>query len=102
MSIFVAVQDPIIQKFVIRIAGGYVSAKTGTEVRIGALNISPNFTITVDRFQVKDLENNNLVNVKQLKVRPVMEDIVHGIIHVERIELEDAEANLIKYEGLTL
>ena len=99
MSIFVAIQDPIIQKFVIRIAGGYVSSKTGAEVRIGRLNISPNFTITVDRFQVKDLENNNLVNVKQLKVRPVMEDIVHGIIHVDRIELEDAEANLIKYEG---
>ena len=50
MSIFVAIQDPIIQQFVIRIAGGYVSSKTGTEVRIGRLNISPDFTITVDHF----------------------------------------------------
>ena len=99
MSIFVAIQDPIIQKFVIRIAGGYVSSKTGAEVRIGRLNISPNFTITVDYFHVKDLENNNLLKIKQLKARPVMEDIIHGSIHVDRVELTDAEANLITYEG---
>ena len=99
MSIFVAIQDPIIQKFTIRIAGGYISQKTGAEVRIGRLYISPNFTIHLDKFLVKDLKNNDLLWVDELRVRPIMEDIVHGNIHVGRVELTDAHANLITYEG---
>ena len=99
MSIFVAIQDPIIQKFAIRIAGGYISSKTGAEVRIGRLYISPNFTIQIDHFMVKDLQKNNLLNVEELRVRPVMEDIVHGKIHVSTVELTEAQANLITYEG---
>ena len=49
-SVFVAIQDPIIQKFAIRIAGGYISQKTGTDVKIGRLYISPDFTIQIDHF----------------------------------------------------
>ena len=98
-SIFVAVQDPIIQKFAIRIAGGYISSKTGAEVRIGRLYISPNFTIQIDHFMVKDLQKNDLLNVGKLQVRPIMEDIIHGNIHVGTVELTDAQANLITYEG---
>lgn len=99
MSIFVAVQDPIIQKFAIRIAGGYISSKTGTEIQIGRLYISPNFTIQIDHFRVKDLKKNDLLNVEELRVRPIMEDIIHGQIHVGTVELTEAQANLITYEG---
>ena len=98
-SIFVAVQDPIIQKFAIRIAGGYISEKTGAEVRIGRLYISPNFTIHIEHFTVKDLKKNDLLNVEELRVRPIMEDIIQGKIHVGYVELNDAQANLITYEG---
>ena len=100
MSIFVGIQDPIIQKFTIRIAGGYISQKTGADVRIGRLYISPNFTIHIDQFSVKDLEGTNLLNIEKLEVRPLMEEIIHGDIHLSRIELTNAEANLITYEGL--
>ena len=99
MSVFVGIQDPIIQKFAIRIAGGYISQKTGAEVRIGQLYISPNFTIHISHFMVKDLQKNNLLNVEELKVRPIMEDIIHGKIHVGHVELNEAQANLITYEG---
>ena len=99
MSIFVAIQDPIIQKFAIRIAGGYISQKTGADIRIGRLYISPNFTIQIDHFMVKDLKGNDLLNVDELKVRPVVEDLIHGKIHIGEVELTDAEANLITYEG---
>lgn len=98
-SIFVAIQDPIIQKFAIRIAGGYISQKTGSDVRIGRLYISPNFTIHIDHFIVKDLKDNDILGVEELRVRPVMEDIIHGNIHVGRVELTNAHANLITYEG---
>lgn len=100
-SIFIALQDPIIQKFTIRIAGGYISAKTGTDIQIGRLYISPNFTIHIDQFLVKDLKDNNLLKVEQLKVRPVMQDIIQGNIHVGRVELTNAEANLITFEDST-
>ena len=99
MSIFVAIQDPIIQKFTIRIAGGYISQKTGADVRIGRLYISPDFTIQIDHFLVKDLKDNDILMVEELKVRPIMEDIIHGNIHVGRVELTNAHANLITYEG---
>ena len=99
MSIFVGIQDAIIQKFTIRIAGGYISSITGADVKIGRLYISPNFTIHLDHFLVKDLQGNDLLLVEKLRVRPIMEDIVHGIIHVGRVEMEDAHANLITYEG---
>jgi hypothetical protein len=99
MSIFVAIQDPIIQKFTIRIAGGYISHKTGADVRIGRLYISPNFTIHIDQLSVKDLNNNNLLHIEELKVRPLMEEIIHGDIHLSSVELKNAEADLITYEG---
>lgn len=98
-SIFVAIQDPIIQKFAIRIAGGFVSQITETDIRIGRLFISPDFTIHIDHFLVKDLQDTDLLSVEKLRVRPVMEDIIQGNIHVERVELTDAHANLITYEG---
>ena len=101
MSVFVGIQDPIIQKFAIRIAGGYLSQKTGSDIRIGRLYISPNFTIHIDHFLVKDLKYNTLLDVEELKVRPIMEDIIHGDIHIGRVELTNAEANLITYEDST-
>ena len=101
MSIFIALQDPIIQKFTIRIAGGYISSKTGADIQIGRLYISPNFTIQIDHFLVKDLNDNNLLKVEQLKVRPIMQDIIQGNIHIGRVELTNAETNLITYEDST-
>ena len=100
-SVFVAIQDPIIQKFAIRIAGGYISQKTGTDVQIGRLYISPDFTIHIDQFLVKDLRGNTLLGVEELKVQPDMEDIIKGDIHVNLVELNEAEANLITYEDST-
>ena len=98
-SLFVAIQDPIFQKFTIRIAGGYLSQKTGTEVQIGGFNIHPNFTVQLDKVLIKDLKNNDLLKVESLKVKPLMENLIHGDLHIERIELKDAEARLITYEG---
>ena len=100
-SVFVAIQDPIIQKFTIRIAGGYISQKTGTDVKIGRLYISPNFTIHIDHFLVEDLKGDTLLGVEELKVQPIMEDIIKGDIHVGLVELNEAKANLITYEDST-
>ena len=99
MSLFIAIQDPIFQKFTIRIAGGYLSSKTGTEIQIGSLNIDPKFTIHLEQVTIKDLKNNDLLKVESLKVKPLMEELIHGDVHIEKVELKDAEAHLITYEG---
>ena len=99
MSLFVAIQDPIIQNFAIRIAGGYLSSKTGADVKIGRLNIRPDFTVHLENFSVKDLKSNELLKVEELIVRPLMEDIINGKINIDRVELNDANANLISYKG---
>ena len=99
MSIFIAIQDPIIQRFAIRIAGGYVSQKTGADIRIGSLYIAPDFTIHIDQFTMKDLNDSVLLHVDRLSVRPSMEELIHGDIHLNKVELSDAHASLITYEG---
>ncbi|MCR5013509.1 MAG: translocation/assembly module TamB [Bacteroidales bacterium] len=98
MSLFVAIQDPIIQNFAIRIAGGYISDKTGADVKIGRLYITPDFTIHLENLSLKDLKDNNLLKVEEMKVRPLMQEIINGDIIIDRVELNHAEANLITYE----
>ena len=99
MSLFVAIQDPIIQNFAIRIFGGYVSSKTGADVKIGKLYIQPDFTIHIEDFLLKDLKDNELLNVKELVVRPLMQDIINGNINIDHVKLNNANASLITYEG---
>ena len=99
MSLFVAIQDSIFQKFIVRIAGGYLSSKTGTEVLIGSLTISPDFTIHINDLLLKDQKYNNLIKAETIKARPLMEELIHGRIEIDRVELKNAEANLITYEG---
>lgn len=99
MSLFVAIQDPIFQKFIVRIAGGYLSSKTGTEIRIGSLNISPDFTIHINQLSLKDQENNDLIKAETIIARPYMEDLIRGHILFDQVALRKAEVHLVKYEG---
>ena len=98
-SLLIAIQDPIIQNFAIRIAGGYLSSKTGADVKIGRLTIAPDFSVHLEKFSIKDLKNNELLNVNELIVKPVIHDIVQGEINIDHVELNDAQANLIAYKG---
>ncbi|KWW26375.1 MAG: hypothetical protein F083_3299, partial [bacterium F083] len=52
-SLFVAIQDPIIQKFAVRFAGGYLSEKTGADIKVGRLAITPDFRVFLDDVVVK-------------------------------------------------
>ena len=98
-SLFIAVQDTITQKFAARIAGGYLSEKTGAEIKIGKLYIAPNLSIYIGDFYIKDLKNNDLARVGKLRTKFVVQDLLNGEIHIAKVELKDVTANLIKYEG---
>ena len=99
MSLFVAIQDPVIQNFAIRIAGGYLSNKTGADVKIGRLYITPDFSIHLQNLSLKDLKGNDLLYAEELVARPLMEDIINGNINIDKVKLVNAKANLITYEG---
>ena len=99
MSLFVAIQDPVIQNFAIRIAGGYLSNKTGADVKIGRLYITPDFSIHLQNLSLKDLKGNDLLYAEELVARPLMEDIINGDINIDKVKLVNAKANLITYEG---
>ena len=98
-SLFVAIQDPIIQKFAVRFAGGYLSEKTGADIKVGRLAITPDLRIFIDDVTVKDLNNNTLAQIGALRAQFDIADLLEGKIHLEKVELRDTEANLITYEG---
>lgn len=98
-SLFIAVQDTITQKFAARIAGGYLSEKTGAKIKIGKLYIAPNLSIYIGDFYIKDLKDNDLATIGNLRTKFVVQDLLNGKIHIAKAELKDVTANLIKYEG---
>lgn len=99
MSVFVAIQDPIIQKFAVRFAGGYLSEKTGADIKVGRLVVTPDFRVMIEDVSVKDLKNNDLAKIGSLHSRIDIGDLLEGKVHLNHVELKDTEANLIQYEG---
>ena len=98
-SLFIAIQDPIVQKFAVRFAGGYLSEKTGADIKVGRLVVTPDLRVFIDDVVVKDLRKNNLAKIDKLRTKIDLGDLLEGKIHLEDVELRNTEANLIKYEG---
>lgn len=99
VTLFVAIQDPIIQRFAVRFLGGYLSEKTGADIKVGRIAVTPDFRVFVDDVSVKDLNDNNLAKIGKLRTKIHVGDLLDGKIHLGHVELSDTEANLIKYEG---
>ena len=98
-SLFIAIQDPIIQKFAVRFAGGYLSEKTGADIKVGRLVVTPDLRVFIGDVSVKDLNGNDLAVVGKLRTKIDVTDLLDGKIHLEQVDLRDVEANLIQYEG---
>ena len=98
-SLFIAIQDPIIQKFAVRFAGGYLSEKTGADIKVGRLVVTPDFRVLIEDVSVKDLNDNDLAKIGSLRSRIDVGDLLEGKIHLNHVELKDTEANLIQYMG---
>ena len=98
-SVFIAVQDPIIQKFAVRFAGGYLSEKTGADIKVGRIAVSPDLRLFVDDVMVKDLRGNDLAKIGRLRAKVFVGELLEGNVHLRNVELGDTEANLITYEG---
>ena len=98
-SLFIAIQDPIIQKFAVRFAGGYLSEKTGADIKVGRLVVTPDFRLLIDDVTVKDLNQNDLAKIGALRTRIDIGDLLEGKIHLDHVVLRDVTANLITYEG---
>ena len=99
ITVFVGVQDPIIQKFAVRFAGGFLSEKTGADIKVGRLAVTPDFQIYIDDVDVKDLRGNNLAKIGGLRAKIYIGDLLEGDIHLGRVFLRNADVNLIKFEG---
>ena len=98
-SLFIAIQDPVFQKFAARYASGYLSEKTGGDIKVGRLLITPDFGVFLDDVVVKDLNGSELANIGTLRTKLDIRDALNGIIHLEYVELNNVKANLIQYEG---
>lgn len=99
VTLFVAIQDPIIQRFAVRFVGGYFSEKTGADIKVGRIAVSPDFRVFVENISVKDLKSNNLAKLGKLRAKIYIADLLEGKVHLGHVELNGTEANLIQYEG---
>lgn len=99
VSLFVAIQDPIIQKFAVRIASGYLSENLGTEFKIGRLYVSPDFNVVLEDVFVKDQKDNVLISSDKISAKLFVRDALNGDLHLGKVELDNTEANLVTYEG---
>ena len=98
-SLIIAVQDPVFQKFAARFASGFLSEKTGGDIKVGRLLITPDFGVFLDDVVVKDLNGSELAKIGTLRAGVDIADILNGIIHLENVELNNVKASLIQYEG---
>ena len=98
-SLFVAVQDPIVQKFAVRFVGGFLSEKTGADIKVGRLVVSPDLQVALENVIVKDLRSNDLLDVKMLRAKVFVNELLEGKIHLGRVSLRNAKANMLQYEG---
>ena len=96
-SLFIAIQDPVFQKFAARYASGYLSEKTGGDIKVGRLLITPDFRVILDEVVVKDLNGSYLASVGTLRTKMNISEVLNGTIHLELVELNDVRANLIQY-----
>ena len=96
-SLFIAIQDPVFQKFAARYASGYLSEKTGGDIKVGRLLITPDFRVILDEVVVKDLNGSYLASVGTLRTKMNIREVLNGTIHLELVELNDVRANLIQY-----
>jgi hypothetical protein len=99
VTLFVAIQDPIIQRFAVRFVGGYLSEKTGADIKVGRIAVSPDFRVFVDDVSVKDLNDNTLAEIGRLRTKIHITELLEGKLHLDYVEMGDAEANLIRYAG---
>ncbi len=98
-SLFIAIQDPIIQQFAVRFAGGYLSEKTGADIKVGRLVVTPDFSVLIEDVTVKDLKSNDLARIGRLRTRIDIPDLLEGELHLDYVDLNHSEANIIKYDG---
>ena len=69
VTLFVAIQDPIIQKFAVRFASGYLSEKTGSDIKVGRLWVTPDLRVFIENVTAKDLKNNDIAHIDVLKTK---------------------------------
>lgn len=101
VTLFVAIQDPIIQRFAVRFAGGFLSEKTGADIKVGSIAVTPDFRVFIRDVSVKDLNDNNLAKIGRLRTKIHVTDLLDGNLHFVEVELRDADVNMIKYKGET-
>ena len=78
---------PPIQDFAVRKATAYLSETTGMKVHVGRLRLTFLFDIDLQDVQIKDGQDDSLLDVERLNVDLSFASLLHGEIDVEGIEL---------------
>ncbi|MCX6251715.1 MAG: translocation/assembly module TamB domain-containing protein [Bacteroidetes bacterium] len=101
-TIYVIVRNPSVQTFAVRILADYISRQTGTEVRIGALDLSLTKGLLIKNIIIKDRNKSDLFTANLLGVIPGRINLKRHHLNFERIFIDNGVIQLITHKNDTV
>jgi len=92
-------QFSFVQTFVAQKCAAYLSAELQAEVKVGSINITFLFDVVLEDVIINDLHNNPMLDVKTLIIDMNNIYFNRGVISVDKLVLEKAKINLVKYKN---
>jgi len=97
LALFTLLSDPMVQTFMARFSGAYLSQKFHTEIKIDALKITPILNISLDGLLVRDHRQDTLLYASSFVADINKRDLHKKHILFNEISISDASIGLFKY-----
>jgi len=98
VSIYTAVRDPFVQTYTARTLAGLLSEELDTKITINSFFIDIDLSIQVNGLRIEDQNQRSMIWLESLNIRIFPADFRESL-HINRLVLENAHINFIKYEG---
>jgi len=102
LALFTLVSDPMVQTFMARFAGSYLSQKFETEIKVDALKITPLLNLYLDGLLVRDHRQDTLIYASSLMADINKRDLRKKHLLINEMSISDASIGLFKYADDTL
>jgi hypothetical protein len=98
-TIYVIVSNPSVQTLAVRMFSDYLSRQTGTEIRIGALDLSLTKGLLIRDFVVRDRQRSELFSAHVLGVIPGRINLKKHHLNFEKIFIDKGAIQLITHKN---
>lgn len=96
MVAYTLLRTPAVQTILTREIAAYLSKELNTDIKIGGVNIVWVKDLALENLEVKDRYNKSILSAKELRLDLRKLSRTKRQIHINRIQFDEAEVNLIK------